>query len=108
MSEPIPYLALVVLAFLAAVIVIYFIRLKHLENKELIEKGFYSENSKSVDYLKKISFQRGVFLVSVGIGLILAIILNNFFPILSNFAGFVGIMFISGGIGLIIFRKIEK
>lgn len=92
----------------SGVLVFYYLNIKHKEKMELLKHGSGFDTKISLLVLKYSVLSKGIFLISIGVGIALARILTVKFEALNDFSTYLIALLLSGGIGLILYYKIIK
>jgi len=107
MYNNIIYGQLIILSALAVILIVVYLWFRHRERLKMIKQGMQVSNPESLEYLKQTSLRNGIFLISMGFGVLFTRVLSIYFPFLSNLISYVGIFSITGGIGMLIYYRIN-
>jgi hypothetical protein len=75
---------------------------------ELLKNGVNPENKITLVLLKYSVLSKGIFLISIGLGIAVAKILALRFDVLNDFSTYLIALLLFGGIGLILYYRVIK
>lgn len=101
-------LPLTLAVIFSGILVFYYLNIKHKERMELLKNGSGLDTKISLLVLKYSVLSKGIFLISIGIGIAIARVLTLEFEVLNDFSTYLIALLLSGGIGLILYYKIIK
>ncbi len=107
-TEPFLMLPLIIAILISASLVFYYLRIKHTERMGLIKVGLNVINEDSLTYLKYSVLSKGIFLICLGIGLLVAKIITVRFDSLNNFLTYLIALLLFGGIGLLVYYRVLR
>ncbi|GAA4272628.1 DUF6249 domain-containing protein [Aquimarina gracilis] len=99
---------LLVLSSLSAFLVFFYLKTKNKERMTMIKKGVGLANPESLTYLRESVLSKAIFLISIGLGVLIARVLGENFETFDNFASYLSILLVSGGIGLLVYYFVSQ
>jgi fucose 4-O-acetylase-like acetyltransferase len=90
---------------LILILVIIYLKMKHKERMTMIQKGMDPSDNESLIHQRHSLLSKGVFLIALGIGLLIAQLLALNFSIFDNFSSYVAVLMFCGGVGLLVYLR---